>query len=69
MKIIGVYKIKARQPVYMIEILIEDLKEKFDLSLITQEIPEQTRQNWQVPYMENILNQYNMIERHIRRTR
>ena len=57
MKIVGVYPIESREPVYLIEILIEDSKGKFDLTQITQEIPDQPKENWQVPYMEHILSQ------------
>ena len=57
MKVIGIYPIKASEPVHMIEMSTEDSITLFDLSSITQEVSGQPKENWQVPYMEHILNQ------------
>ena len=54
--IIGIYRIKAREPVHLIDLEIQNCQGVFDLSTITQEVPLQPQYNWQVPYMEHILN-------------
>jgi hypothetical protein len=54
--IIGIYRIKAREPVHLVEIEIQNCQGMFDLLTITQEDSSQPQSNWQVPYMEHILN-------------
>ena len=54
--VVGVYKIEADQPVHLIEILVKNSEGIFDLSEITQEIPNQPKLNWQVPWDEKILD-------------
>ena len=47
--IIGIYRIKAREPVHLIDLEIQNCQGVFDLSKITQEVPLQPQYNWQVP--------------------
>jgi hypothetical protein len=54
--IIGIYRIKAHDPVHLIEVEIEDCHGIFDLTTITQENRSLPESNWQAPYMEHILN-------------
>ena len=55
-EIIGVYSVPADEPVYLIESRIHDSPGMFDLERVTQDSAEGDRSNWQVPYMEHILN-------------
>jgi hypothetical protein len=56
MNIIGVYRVAGREPVHLIEAEIKNCQGVLDMTAITQEIPSQPRSNWQVPYMEHLLN-------------
>ena len=56
-KIIGVYPIKAREPVHLIEVQVNDSPGKFDLSKFTQEVPNVDPSNWQAPWDECILDE------------
>lgn len=52
--VIGIYD--ADVPVHLIEILVKNSNGIFDLAEITQEIPDQSRRNWQAPWDEKILD-------------
>ena len=56
MNIIGIYRLAVGEPVHLIEAEIKNCQGLFDICEITQKIPSQPRSNWQVPYMEHILN-------------
>ena len=53
---IAVYPIDASEPVCLVEMRFRGLDGFFNVGEITQEIPGEPRANWQVPYMERILN-------------
>ncbi len=53
---IGVYSIEADEPVHLIELRVRGSQDIFEIGDFTQEIPDQPRENWQVPYLEQILN-------------
>ena len=55
-EVIAVYPIKASEPVCLVEMRFRGLDGVFNVGEITQEIPGEPRANWQVPYMERILN-------------
>ncbi len=55
-KVIGVYPIDSETPVHLIEILVRNSKDKFDLSIFTQGIPSQPKEHWQVPWNEKLLD-------------
>jgi len=55
-RVIGIYPVEADEPVHLIEVSVLGAQGIFDLGNITQEIPEKPRDNWQVPYMEQILS-------------
>lgn len=55
-EIVGVYPIEADQPVHLIELIVRDCRGPIDMMDITQAIPRQSRDNWQVPYEERILD-------------
>jgi len=55
-EIIGVYPVKASEPVHLVEMLIRNSKCAIDVGKITQKLPGQPSSNWQVPYDEKILN-------------
>jgi hypothetical protein len=55
-EIIGVYSVEADEPLHLIEVCFHGLRERFDLCGITQEWPGKDRKQWQVPYLEHILN-------------
>jgi hypothetical protein len=55
-EIIGVYPIKAREPVHLIEIQVKNSEGVFDVGRFTQEMPNTPQSDWQVPYDESILD-------------
>mgnify|MGYP006927344278 FL=1 len=55
-KVIGIYPIKAREPVHLIEIQINDSPGAFDISKFTQEMPNTPSSDWQVPLDECFLD-------------
>ena len=56
--VIGIYyvDVDVDVPVHLIEILVKSSNGIFDLAKITQEIPDQSRRNWQAPWDEKILD-------------
>lgn len=48
--ITGVHEIEADEPVHLIEIEVDGDVESFDFSDITQETPDQPKDNWQCAY-------------------
>ena len=55
-KVIGVYPIETDEPVHLIEVSVLGAQGIFKVGDITQEIADQPRDNWQAPYMEQILS-------------
>ncbi|TAK58272.1 MAG: hypothetical protein EPO24_08670 [Bacteroidetes bacterium] len=55
-KVIGAYLIKADEPVHLVEVQITDCKGMFDPIAFTQEDESLPQENWQVAYMEHIIN-------------
>jgi hypothetical protein len=55
-KVIGVYPVEADEPVHLIELSVLGAQGVFKIEDITQEVPGQPRDNWQCPYMEQILS-------------
>jgi hypothetical protein len=53
-KVIGIHAIEADEPVHLIEIEV-DSSAPFDVDEVTQKVPGQPRNNWQVPYDEREL--------------
>lgn len=54
--VVGVYRIESHETVHLVEILVNNSKGVFDLSEFTQEISDQQKENWQVPWDEKILD-------------
>lgn len=55
-EVIGVYPIHAEQPVHLVELILHGCDSSIDMAGITQEIPGLSRDSWQVPYEERILD-------------
>jgi len=55
-RIVGVYKVKAAEPCHLVEMEVTGLSGQLDLYGITQELTNQPRLNWQVPYDEQYLS-------------
>lgn len=55
-EIIGVYPADAAEPVHLIELNVRGADTPFTVGEFTQEVSDQPRSNWQVPWMEQILN-------------
>ncbi len=53
---IGVYPVEAREPVHLVEVWVRAAERVFDIGGITQDLPDQPKSNWQVPYSEYVLN-------------
>ena len=54
--ILGVYPIKSTEPCHLIELSINSINNPLDISKITQEDTTNSEDNWQVPYLEHILD-------------
>jgi len=54
--IVGVYRIRSRQPCHLVEVRISKYRGPLDLVAFTQESPDQDRDNWQAPWDERVLN-------------
>lgn len=54
-EIIGVHRVPVDASVYLIEIEVDQSVESFDFGEVTQEIPGQPTENWQVAYDEREL--------------
>ena len=63
-KIIGVHAIEADEPVHLVELLVENNDDMFDIGSITQEVAGQPTMNWQVPYDERLLEDSNSKTRY-----
>ena len=61
LEVVGVYRIKAREPVHLVEIQLTGVNGEFDFAEFTQEILDQPSSNWQVPYDEKILDRWGSI--------
>jgi hypothetical protein len=55
-EIVGVHPVDAVEPCHLVEMIIRGCKGKFDISGFTQEAPGRPMSNWQVAYMECLLN-------------
>ena len=55
-EVIGVYPAEAPEPVHLVELIVGGADSAFPIGEFTQEVPDQPRSNWQVPYMEQILS-------------
>lgn len=51
-RIVGIHPIAADEPVHLVELEIVGSADDFDFGEVTQELPDQPRSNWQVPYDE-----------------
>ena len=51
-RIIGVHPISANEPCHLLEIELKAPSDEFDFGLVTQEMPDQPKANWQVAYDE-----------------
>jgi hypothetical protein len=56
LEVIGVYPIGTREPCHLVEVVIRNCPGVFDLGQITQRRPGKRKSNWQVPWMEHILD-------------
>ncbi len=55
-EIVGVYPIRVDNTVHLIELILHNLNGPIDMADITQEKPGWSRDYWQVPYEERILD-------------
>jgi len=55
-EIIGVYRVEAPDSVHLVETCVRGAESAFAIGEFTQEVSNQPRSNWQVPYMEQILS-------------
>lgn len=56
-RILGVHPVEADEPVHLIERVVEGNVEDFDIGEVTQEVAGESRDNWQVPYDERLLEE------------
>lgn len=54
-RVIGVHLVPADEPVHLIEIELSGDVHAFDFGEVTQELPDQPRQDWQAVYDEREL--------------
>jgi hypothetical protein len=57
--IVGVYPIGADEPVHLVEIRLRGSDSDFDFSDVEQEDVTQPRENWQVAYDEQLIDESN----------
>jgi hypothetical protein len=55
-EILGLHPVQANEPVHLLEIMVRNSDGVFDIDQFTQEISDEPKDNWQVPYDEKILN-------------
>lgn len=53
--IIGVHKVRTREPVHLVEMVVSDSDGEFKIGDITQEWPDKDQSSWQVAYDEKVL--------------
>jgi hypothetical protein len=58
MRIIGVHPIPAKEPCHLVEIELKAPFDEFDFGLVTQEMPDEPKANWQVAYDEQQVTNY-----------
>ncbi|MGV3608288.1 MAG: hypothetical protein ACO1RA_17925 [Planctomycetaceae bacterium] len=51
-RIIGVHPISASEPCHIVEIELKAPSDEFDFGAVTQEMSDQSKDNWQVAYDE-----------------
>ena len=56
LEIVGIYRIEATETVHLIEVTFNNVDVVPDLIGFTQALPDQPRENWQVPYDECLLD-------------
>lgn len=56
-RIVGVYPIKANQPVHLVELLIDGSGDAFAFDEVTQEQPNRSQTDWQVAYDERLIEE------------
>ena len=56
LQVIGVYKIKENADVHLVELIIPATPSDVQVEDITQEVPNEPKDNWQVAYDEHYLN-------------
>ena len=54
---VGVYDVESTAGCYLIELRIHDSQERFDFAKFTQPIAAEPIENWQVPWLECLLNE------------
>ena len=55
LKIVGVHAIDAPEPCHLVELVVPRSVEPFDFGMVSQQLPDQPRANWQVPWNERLL--------------
>ncbi len=55
-EIIGVHKVRASQPVHLVEMLVRGSDAPFKIGHFTQTCPGKDESNWQVPYDDKLLS-------------
>jgi len=58
-EVLGVHPVAAAEPVHLIEMVIEGNAVELDFGQVTQEDVTQPRENWQVAYEEQVLDEAN----------
>ncbi len=54
-KVVGIYPIEAPEPCHLIEVILPKSFEEVDFGEFTQETPGEPKENWQVAYDEQVL--------------
>jgi hypothetical protein len=58
MEVVGVYRVaEAVEPCHLVEVLLDPPHAHWDWGNVTQEVPGQPRDNWQVPYDEQLVDE------------
>ena len=55
-EILGIYPVEADEPCHLVELIVRESDRRFDVGAFTQEIPDEPRDDWQVPWDELFLD-------------
>jgi len=55
-EVLGVHPVEADEPCHLIELIVRESTSQFEIGAITQEVPGEPQDNWQVPWDEVVLD-------------
>lgn len=62
-RIVGIHPISASEPCHLVEVELDAPSDEFDFGMVTQAIPGQPKDDWQVAYDEQQIDKNNIGSR------